>query len=341
MRKLVASWFADYGEWADGHVVVDVAVGFDGCPILLLVPMASVSGVNTRVLPRQTRGVLQVVPRRHRIVHLANDGARIVETELVACTDFQVQPLRDDRWLLLSSNEDGPHLLLSADGPTPLPLDGVWYAGPSAATSDGQIWTGYGDQSAVKWRCHDLAGHQLADMDDFEGLGQVDWPTCVYAMTVGSDGHVYTYTYSGFSLYALSRGGIERAWTNLPSIGSEAFAVTGNLALFGVGYRADDRLMLVDLQGTPRGWHHVETAKGGFHYHRKQLRRWRCRVVDEADQPLRIAREAGRGPLFYLFGEKAIHQLDLEALRSRPGSLAPALSENRYSGLAPALGPWC
>lgn len=335
MRKLVASWIADYGTWAEGHRILAGAVAFDGSPALLLTPVAQ----GPRALPEKERYDGLSGSRPHRLVHLAPDGPHVIELPASdACYGF-LAPLPGDRWLVLARYGDAPPLVVSAAGVAPLPLEDVGYLTSVATTEDGTIWTGFSDQSPIKalrFGGDDLVG---LDVETFEGIGDAGHLCDVYALTPAADGTVFAYVYSGFTLYAWGPDRVVAAWSFAPAFGSAVFAVGRRQALFGPGYAQDGRLALVDLRGRPRGWRRVLTSQGGYDCHQGRLLVRRCRVVDNADRPLRFALEAARGSVLLLFGEAAVHRLDVDALGEYPSGLAPAREASGGPGLAPSLAP--
>jgi len=202
-------------------------------------------------------------PQRYRIVGLS--GSRPILDVVVDGERFNihdVQPLPDGLLLVCARSyfrgpgdfeKNGRVYTHSGEFAREILLgDGIQTV---QATSEGVIWTSFFDEGVfgnygwqspvgasglVAW---DSAGNKLYEFQP--GLGLDSICDC-YALNVESEEDVWCYYYTAFSLVRLHCRAIQSVW-KMPLGGSDAFAISGEYALFRGGYRDRDAYQLFAL----------------------------------------------------------------------------------------------
>lgn len=161
-------------------------------------------------------------------------------------------------------------------------------------TAKGTIWTSVFDEGAFdasglkEWS---KKGKSLYEFEPVKGLNYIF--DC-YALNVVSNRTTYCYYYTEFPLVRIQDNKIEDYW-NMPIIGSHAFAILEDRALFGGGYD-NDNFFLIKLGQNQK----VEVLQ-------------EFELFDENNEPLKFNRTANRGSSIFGLSGKKIYELDLKS----------------------------
>ena len=314
MPELILDPYSSLSE-ADGGEVVAFGVGWDRLPYIVtaLAPLdyrTADSGGATFAKIRPDG------PQSYRIYRGLPGVAVLVATiEEEEFNIHQVQPMGDDRFLLVSArcqyHEEGPDengRLYDGSGRF---LGGITLGDgiqDVAVTTNGLIWTSYFDEgvfgglgrrdplssSGLVARKED--GTVAYTYEPAEGLGGIS--DCYAMNAVGDD--VWICYYTDFPLVQIRNGRIAAHWQN-PVKGADAFAVSGDYALFGGGYDNPGRYHLMELT-QPR-------AKV----------RLRFQLRDRQKELIQAQRVAGRGDALFLLRDRELFRFTVEDARSLLG----------------------
>lgn len=265
MKAVVAAPVAPLDEIAPGRALLSLAAGPSGDLVALSAD---------RPVPARQRddGVFHY--RVHRWRPGRWDALETVDLEPTDGLhgDRRVQPLGAGGWVLVGTRTGRRPPV------HPLGHNAVVYTALGARRSsfaigdavehvqtaaDGSIWVGYFDEGVFGGG--DLSPHgvvcfapdgtpvfRYSALAREHSLPGVD--DC-YAMNVAPEGDVWLFYYTDFPLVRLHDRWPARVWRvsgDAPIIGSHAFAVAGDRALFVGGYRRHERLFLVALD-SPSG----------------------------------------------------------------------------------------
>jgi hypothetical protein len=221
-------------------------------------------------------------PQTYRVVGLA--GKEIVLDVIIEREPFNiydVQPLRDELLLVcVRSQYRGPGdfdrngRVYKRDGTFARDIllgDGIQSV---QTTSAGVVWTSYFDEGVFGnfgWQrpvgeCGLVAWSSGGEkLYEFEAGETLDAICDCYALNVETDNDVWLYYYTEFPLVHLRDRKIVESWL-MPVSGSNAFAISGNHALFRGGYKDRDTLHLFRLGNdgdvTPVADIELQTEKG-------------------------------------------------------------------------------
>jgi hypothetical protein len=214
-----------------------------------------------------------------------------------------VQPLPDERWLLVrsraASQPDHNAQVFGLDGRPVASFhagDGIEHV---QATEQGDIWVGYFDKGV--FGPSPLGQHGLVCLDQsgaaqfrFGDLAEAELGAIAdcYALNVCSGKEVWLYYYTDFSLVQLIEGTLGGCW-EVPVDGLRGFAVADGRVLLGGGYERRKSLFLGEL-GAERFQEITPTRESG--------------------KPLNSFRVFGRRHLLYLASESALHVADVRSL---------------------------
>ena len=170
-----------------------------------------------------------------------------------------------------------------------------------AVTPEGLIWTSYFDEGVfgnfgwsdplgcnglVAWRQDGTAAYAYEPPDGIERVCDC------YAMNADGNDIWICYDYD-FPLVQIRNGQVEAHW-QIPVHGADAFAISGNQALFRGGYGNQDCYHLLNLADP------LAVEKSRF-----QLR-------DRQGEPIKAQRVAGRGDTLFLIRERDIFNLTVD-----------------------------
>ena len=309
MPELLLHPYSALNETEPGAIVA-FGVGVDGLPYIVTALELLDDRVNQggASFPK----IRPDLPQGYRI-HQGTPGTATLVTTIAqeAFNIDLVQPIGRDGILLISSRcqyrQDGADengRLYHGDGGF---LHGITLGDgiqDAAITPDGLIWTSYfdegvfgnfgwskplGNSGLVAWRTDGTVAYTYAPP---AGLDRI----CdCYAMNAcGND--IWIYYYTEFPLVRIHHGAIAAHW-QIPLRGADAFAISGNHALFRGGYDNRDIYHLIDLaQPAAR-----ETS-------RIQLR-------DRHGETIHAERVAARGGTLFLLRNREIFKLTVEDAR--------------------------
>ena len=304
MPELILDPYSSLGEADDGEVVA-FGVRWDGLPYIV----TASTPLDYRTPDSDGASFPKIRPdgpQNYRVYRGDPGIASLVTTiEKEEFNVHQVQPMDEDRLLLVSArcgygkegaDENGRLYDRSGRFLGGISLgDGIQDV---AVTTDGLIWTSYFDEGVFGGlgRRDPLGGSGLvARKEDGavayayeppEGLGGIS--DC-YAMNAdGND--VWVYYYTDFPLVLIRNGSIEAHW-QIPVKGADAFAVSGNFALFRGGYDNPDNCHLIELA--------QPEAKV----------RLRFRLRDRHGEAIEAERTAGRGNALFLLRGREVFKV--------------------------------
>jgi hypothetical protein len=251
-------------------------------------------------------------PQTYRVVGMRGDEAILdvmIEGERFNIHD--IQPLLDELLLVCARSY--------CKGPDDFEKNGRVYSGmgkfareillgdgikDTQATASGVIWTSFFDEGVfgnygwqnpvgasglVAW---DGNGKKLYEFQRTDGLDAI----CdCYAMNVEAEHRIWIYYYTEFPLVLLDSRSIQSIW-KMPHGGSDAFAISGNHALFRGGYKNRDLYQLFSLErdGTVALLAKIE-------------------LRNENGERLIAERVVGRGDAIRFVSGQKMYQLDVQA----------------------------
>ncbi|HEY2410780.1 MAG TPA: hypothetical protein VGI40_00975 [Pirellulaceae bacterium] len=251
-------------------------------------------------------------PQNYRVVVLSGDRADLdVDVRNEPFNIHDVQPLSSSGLLLVCGRSrfrgtddfDRNGRIYSRDGRFAHEIslgDGIQSV---QATSNAVIWTSYFDEGVfgnygwespigsaglVAW---DSSGRKLYE---FVPPNKLESICDCYALNVESDAVAWCYYYTQFPLVRIRTFEVDGVW-NVPIHGSDAFAVSGDLALFRGAYKQRDTYNLIALQSEGKA-----TIKAQLH------------LRDEFGEVLIAERVVGRGNSIYLLRGTRIYRLNVE-----------------------------
>jgi len=308
-RHVEATPVLNLREAAEGWHIVNVSVGPNDDPILLLSETALVPGVPHFSQPRTSC----------RIIHFTSDGRRVIDLPEPEQhpNGRHVQPLGNQSWLVVDPRvEDRDTQNAHVYGDTGSLLRS-FYAGDGIVhmltTNSGHIWLGYIDEGVFNYD-DELGPSGLVCLDDhgipvFRFNDSIEQSAVItepgtahdmmiadcYALNVGSDEIVWASYYTEFPLARIKNGQIDRFHRNVPVHGSYAFATLGDTFLFAGMHDEPHVLYRFSLQ---------------------DMAVQRFTPVDEAGIPVSVdaRRVTGRGPRLYMNTDETLYVVDLGAL---------------------------
>lgn len=307
MPELILDPYSSLSE-ADGGEVVAFGVGWDGLPYIV----TALAPLDYRTPDSGGASFPKIRPdgpQSYRI-HRGDPGTTSLVTTIQqeAFNIHQVQPMGHDGILLISCRcqyrEDG-----ADENGRLYHIDGGFLHGITlgdgiqdvAVTRNGLIWTSYFDEGVfgnfgwseplgssglVAWRPEGTVAYA------YEPPNGLDRICDCYAMNAcGND--VWICYYTDFPLVQIRNGRIEADW-QIPVRGADAFAISGDHALFRGGYKNRDSYHLLELA------QQLAREKSRF-----QLR-------DRQGEPIKAQRVAGRGNTIFLLRDREVFRLTVE-----------------------------
>ncbi|HTW96006.1 MAG TPA: hypothetical protein VMD30_14485, partial [Tepidisphaeraceae bacterium] len=169
-------------------------------------------------------------------------------------------------------------------------------------TTDGLIWTSFFDEGVFGnygWKTPIGASGLVAwdsgakKVFEFEPSAGLDSISDCYALNVESEQDAWCYYYTEFPLVRLRRQKIDSIW-NMPVRGSDAFAVSGDYALFRGSYKERDiyRLFELHASGEVRQVSEME-------------------FLDQSGDKIVADRVVGRGSTIHVLSKGCLYRVDV------------------------------
>lgn len=294
----------DYADVIGDQHLITATVGQDLSPVLLALKqppdyrVTKSSGASFS--KRQARK-----PNNFSVHYFVDEDWHTVELEATSNNFHCVQPLGNDKWLLVRGRASGPKdknaCVYDMQGQR------LWsfHAGDGIedvqATEAETIWVSYFDEGVYSG--NDLGsaglirfserGEVLFRYDSLYAPHNVPVIDDCYALNVCSSKETWLYYYSDFSLVKLVDGKVEKSLHKMPVSGAHAFAVGSERVLFSGSYNKRKSLFLMDLAS--------KRAK-------------ELRPVSQENRSIGSFRGFARRSRLYLATEESLFCLDLENL---------------------------